>query len=303
MTSPRVPARTSSFEKIPHCEFNLFYQQYMHDFWEVCEYQYSMIIITLCVHFFVSRVDLFLLYSRISIMHRYLRGYLLEPCLIKLSSCFYPMVVTIAALRRTLRVLFAIARGLCIMTDDWVYDSVSREAWSDPRLFPHPRYSAPIPPSPSPYLRPLPLLSSGNSSSRSTSNSSSGTSSGTAASTESSPGRTMPTTRSKDDKQGKSNNSSSITGESGDGTKTDGENVSSSISSTNVSKSDALAVIESYQALEPVSVLKGAKVCVLGARDPSCDILSELVLAAGGRVTRANMDSNAQFILFGKFLC
>lgn len=44
-------------------------------------------------------------------------------------------------IRRTLRTIFSLARDLTITTEQWVYESLSREAWADPLLFPHPRYS------------------------------------------------------------------------------------------------------------------------------------------------------------------
>lgn len=45
-------------------------------------------------------------------------------------------------IRRTLRTIFSLARELTITTEQWVYESLSREAWADPLLFPHPRYSS-----------------------------------------------------------------------------------------------------------------------------------------------------------------
>lgn len=42
---------------------------------------------------------------------------------------------------RSLRILFALANGLLIVTEEWVYQSVSQEAWADPLLYPHPRFS------------------------------------------------------------------------------------------------------------------------------------------------------------------
>ena len=42
--------------------------------------------------------------------------------------------------RRTLRVLFAIARGLWIVTEEWVYASLCSAAWADLTSHRHPRY-------------------------------------------------------------------------------------------------------------------------------------------------------------------
>jgi hypothetical protein len=51
-------------------------------------------------------------------------------------------LVAYTDIRRTLRTIFALARELTITTEQWVYESLSREAWADPLLFPHPRYSS-----------------------------------------------------------------------------------------------------------------------------------------------------------------
>lgn len=40
-----------------------------------------------------------------------------------------------------MRTLFALARGLCILTEEWVYQSVSQEAWAETSQFLHPRYN------------------------------------------------------------------------------------------------------------------------------------------------------------------
>lgn len=42
--------------------------------------------------------------------------------------------------RRTLRTLFALARGQCILTEQWVHESVRRGAWADVGPFLHPRF-------------------------------------------------------------------------------------------------------------------------------------------------------------------
>jgi hypothetical protein len=41
---------------------------------------------------------------------------------------------------RTLRTLFALARGLCIVTEEWVHQSMRQEAWADVGAYLHPRY-------------------------------------------------------------------------------------------------------------------------------------------------------------------
>jgi hypothetical protein len=57
--------------------------------------------------------------------------------------CFiHTCLVAYTYIRRTLRTIFSLARELTITTEQWVYESLSREAWADPLLFPHPRYSS-----------------------------------------------------------------------------------------------------------------------------------------------------------------
>jgi hypothetical protein len=43
---------------------------------------------------------------------------------------------------RTLRTLFALVRGLCIVTEEWAYQSMKQDAWADVRSYLHPRYSS-----------------------------------------------------------------------------------------------------------------------------------------------------------------
>ena len=43
--------------------------------------------------------------------------------------------------RRTLRSLFALARGISILTEDWVYESVSKEEWANVRDFVNPKFN------------------------------------------------------------------------------------------------------------------------------------------------------------------
>lgn len=42
--------------------------------------------------------------------------------------------------RRSLRVLFAMVRGLWILTEEWIYDSLCKGSWSDPAPYRHPRF-------------------------------------------------------------------------------------------------------------------------------------------------------------------
>ena len=43
-------------------------------------------------------------------------------------------------LRRSLRILFALARGTPIVTEEWFYSCLSRQEWVDPKPFLHPHY-------------------------------------------------------------------------------------------------------------------------------------------------------------------
>jgi hypothetical protein len=49
--------------------------------------------------------------------------------------------VAFTAHSRTLRTLFALVRGLCIVTEEWAFQSMKQEAWADVRNYLHLRYS------------------------------------------------------------------------------------------------------------------------------------------------------------------
>lgn len=63
--------------------------------------------------------------------------------------------------RRTVRILLAIARGVIILTEDWIFSSISAMAWQDVYPYRHPKYHHIRVPAPL-NLPPLPGSPAGN---------------------------------------------------------------------------------------------------------------------------------------------
>lgn len=55
---------------------------------------------------------------------------------------YFHLFNTLVHNRRTLRRLFAMARGVCLITEEWLYNSVSSQSWANVGHYLHPSCAA-----------------------------------------------------------------------------------------------------------------------------------------------------------------